>query len=53
VQGEGQLDHSEAGCEVAADMADDIDHAFANLARDLFELLRLELSELFRTSDPI
>jgi hypothetical protein len=38
VQRDGQLDDAEAGREVAADPADDVDHAVAHVLRDLRQL---------------
>jgi len=42
VQGDGQLDHAEAGAEVAAGDGDGVDGLGAQLVRQLFQLRNVE-----------
>jgi hypothetical protein len=53
VQRDRQLNDAEPGREVAADLADDIDHAVAQFLSDLWQLLLRQLPQLRGAVDPI
>lgn len=51
VQGDGQLDHTQVGAEVAAGLGDCFDEEGPDLLGELFQLLRTEPVQVARSPD--
>jgi len=53
VQGDGQLDHAQARCQVPAGSGNGVDHFFPDFLRQLRQLFRFEQAQRRRAIDPV